>query len=326
MEQGAFEVLILVKLIIMRIIIIGPTLLTRHCLEFIIRDGRDKVEAVYTLDNTFALTKSRFAIMDDITKENGINLYKVSNINDISVVNQIKDFQPDVIFELGWSQIISPQILQIPKKGCIGVHASLLPKNRGAASLNWALIKGEKKTGVTLFYLAEKPDDGDMIAQKEFDIDERDDIETLHAKSDIASAELLMENMDAIRNDIVKRIRQDPDRVTYTPRRKPGDGVVDWSKSSLELYNWIRAQTHPFPGAFTLWKNKKLYIWKAKISDYKSDSKPGEISTIKNNEGIFVNTYGNMLLLERIQLDGGVEMWADDLAKKYNLQNGDTLG
>ena len=310
----------------MRIIIIGPTLLTRHCLEAIIKNGRDEIKAVYTLDDTFAWTKSRFAIMDDIAKQHGINLYKVSNINDSYVIDQIKSAAPDVIFELGWSQIISPEILQIPKKGCIGVHASLLPKNRGAASLNWSLIKGERKTGVTLFYLAERPDDGDMIAQKEFDIDERDDIDTLHVKSDLASVEILMENIDAIRNDAVKRIKQDPNQVTHTPRRKPEDGVIDWNKSSLELYNWIRAQTHPFPGAFTFWKNKKLYVWRARVSDYKSNSRQGEVSIVKSEQGIFVNTSDNMIFLERIQFDGGIEMWADDFAKKYGLQDGDFLG
>ncbi|HLC77313.1 MAG TPA: methionyl-tRNA formyltransferase [archaeon] len=310
----------------MRIIIIGPTLLTRHCLEAIITEGKDEILAVYVLDDTFAWVKSRFAIMDDTAQKNNINLYKVSNINDRSVIDQIKKFQPDVILELGWSQIISPEILLIPKKGCIGVHASLLPKNRGAASLNWALIKGEKKTGVTLFYLAERPDDGDIIAQKEFAADERDDIETLHAKSDLASVELLMENMGAIRNDTVKRIPQDMKQVTYTPRRKPEDGVISWTRPSIEIYNWVRAQSHPFPGSFTFWKNKKLYVWRVKISEYKSVSRPGEISMIKNKQGVLVNTTDNMILLERVQFDNGIEMWADELARKYNLQDGDFLG
>ncbi|MFA4819935.1 MAG: methionyl-tRNA formyltransferase [Candidatus Aenigmatarchaeota archaeon] len=309
----------------MRIIIIGPTLLTRKCLEALIRDGRDEIVAVYTLEDSLGVEKSRFVLMDDLAKQNNIRLYKVTNINDKFVVKQIKESDPDVIFELGWSQIISKDILSIPKKGCIGVHASLLPKNRGAASLNWALIRGDRKTGVTLFYLAERPDDGDIIAQKEFDIDDRDDISTLHSKSDIASAELVLENIDDIRNDTVRRIKQDPNEVTYTTRRKPDDGVIDWNAGSRQIYNWIRAQTHPFPGAFTFWKKKKLYVWQAQVDD-KANCKPGEIFEIENKKGIFVMTKDGLLLIKRAQLESGVEMWADDLAEKYCIKRGDFLG
>src|SRR3989338_5543888 len=257
----------------MRIVIIGPTLLTRKCLEALIKDGRDEIIAVYTLEDSLCNEKSRFVLMDDLAKQNNILLYKITDINDKSAVNQIKESSPDVIFELGWSQIISKDILSIPKKGCIGVHASLLPKNRGAASLNWALIRGDKKTGVTLFYLAERPDDGDIIAQKEFDIDDRDDISTLHAKSDIASAELLLENIDAIRNDTVKRLKQNLAETSTTQRRRPEDGVIKWDSTAKELYNWVRAQTHPFPGAFTFWKGKRFYIWQSEISDGAYDAK-----------------------------------------------------
>ena len=137
----------------MKIVIIGPTLLTRKCVEALIRRGA-KIFAIYTLDDSMAWEKSRFAIMDDIAEKHGIKLFKVKDINSAEVISQLRNIQPDVIFELGWSQIISKDMLGIPRKGCIGVHASLLPKNRGAASLNWALIRGDKKTGVTLFYLA----------------------------------------------------------------------------------------------------------------------------------------------------------------------------
>lgn len=309
-----------------RIIIIGPTLLTRTCLEALVRNGKDEIAAVYTLGDTLAWEKSRFTPMDDIANRYNIPLYKVKDINAPDVVDQIKSIQPDVIFELGWSQIISKNILDIPERGCIGVHASLLPKNRGAASLNWALIKGEKKTGVTLFYLAEKPDDGDIIAQKEFGIDDRDDINTLHLKSDLASAELLLENIGAIRNGTVKRIKQNADEVTYTPRRRPEDGTIDWNKPPWEIYNWVRAQTHPFPGAFTWWKNKKVYIWSLEISDKESKGAPGEIRNVMEKEGVLVNTKENTVLIKRAQLDGEIEMWADELAGKYSMKHGDLLG
>src|SRR3989338_1957480 len=308
----------------MKIVIIGPTLLTRKCVEAIIRRG-ENIFAIYTLDDSMAWEKSRFAIMDDITEKHGIKLFKVKDIKAPEVIRQLNDIQPDVIFELGWSQIISRDILKIPEKGCIGVHASLLPKNRGAASLNWALIRGDKKAGVTLFYLAEKPDDGDIIARKEFDIDDRDDISTLHSKSDIASAELLLENIDAIRNDMVKRIKQNPDEASTTQRRTPDDGIIKWNSNTRDIYNWVRAQTHPFPGAFTTWKGKKLYIWQSEICDMQ-EGQPGKILKIERKNGIYVGTHDGALLVKRAQFENDVEMWADDLAEKRDIKTGDILG
>src|SRR3989338_8500704 len=312
----------------MKIVIIGPTLLTRKCVEAIIRRG-ENIFAIYTLDDSMAWEKSRFAIMDDIAEKHGIKLFKVKDINSAEVISQLRNIQPDVIFELGWSQIISKDMLGIPRKGCIGVHASLLPKNRGAASLNWALIRGDKKTGVTLFYLEEKPDDGDIIAQKEFDVDDRDDISTLHAKSDIASAELLIENIDAIRNDTVKRLKQNLAETSTTQRRRPEDGVIKWDSTAKELYNWVRAQTHPFPGAFTFWKGKRFYIWQSEISDGAYDAKTGqagEVLKIEHKKGILVKAREGAILVKRAQLADGAEMWADDLAQKHGIRNGDVLG
>ena len=312
----------------MKIVIIGPTLLTRKCVEALIRRG-ENIFAIYTLDDSMAWEKSRFAIMDDIAEKHGIKLFKVKDINSAEVISQLRNIQPDVIFELGWSQIISKDMLGIPRKGCIGVHASLLPKNRGAASLNWALIRGDKKTGVTLFYLEEKPDDGDIIAQKEFDVDDRDDISTLHAKSDIASAELLIENIDAIRNDTVKRLKQNLAETSTTQRRRPEDGVIKWDSTAKELYNWVRAQTHPFPGAFTFWKGKRFYIWQSEISDGAYDAKTGqagEVLKIEHKKGILVKACEGAILVKRAQLADGAEMWADDLAQKHGIRNGDVLG
>ena len=124
----------------------------------------------------------------------------------------------------------------------------------------------------------------------------------------------------------MRRIKQDPKEVTYTTRRKPEDGVVDWNTDSRQIYNWIRAQTHPFPGAFTFWKKKKLYVWQSQIENSVTQGKPGEIFKIENKKGIYVTTKDGLLLIKRAQLEHGVEMWADDLAEKYGIKLGDFLG
>ena len=311
----------------MRIAVIGPTLLTKRCLIELLKQKKDRITALFTLDDSSAKKKCRSVRFDDICSKYKIPLYKVSDINDKKAVEIIRKLSPDVIFELGWSQIITKEILQIPKKGCIGVHASLLPKNRGGASLNWALIKGAKKWGVTLYYLDEDIDKGKIIDQESFSITMKDDIKTVHDKSDMASAELLTRNLDAIRNSTVKPTAQDSKKADYLPRRSPEDGIIDWNKTSLELYNWVRALTHPFPGAFTLYKNKKLFIWKSSLPDKTEKAKPGQPGQIASidREGILVKTKDKSILLKQLQFENSIELGAYDFAKKYKIRIGDVL-
>ncbi len=309
----------------MRIAIIGPTLLTKICLTGLLKQKKDEIVALFTLDDSLAKKKCRSVRFDDICSKYKVPLYKVKDINDEKAIGLMKRLSPDVIFELGWSQIISNEILQIPKKGCIGIHASLLPKNRGGASLNWALIKGAKKWGVTLYYLDEDIDKGKIIDQELFSITMDDDIKTVHDKSDMASAGLLIRNLDDIRNDTVKPTTQDNKKANYLPRRSPEDGIIDWNKTSLELYNWIRALTHPFPGAFTPHQGKKLFIWKSFLPDKKENAKPGrpgQVIDVKR-EGVLVRTKDSSLLLKQLQFENSAELGAYDFAKKYKIKAGD---
>lgn len=311
----------------MRIVIIGPTLVTKNCLKALLKVSKDKIVGLFTLHESYADEKSRYVIFDKIAKENNIPLFKVMNINNRKNVEMMKKLNPDVIFQLGWSQIMSEEILKIPPKGCIGVHASLLPESRGGASLNWALIKNMKKTGVTLFYLNEKVDSGNIIAQKEFYIDFRDDIRTLHDKSDLASIELILENLDSIRDGTVKSRKQDESKASYTKQRKAEDGIIDWNSNCMNIYNWIRALAHPFPGAFTYYKGKKLFIWQADLTRISENSgEVGEIIDIIKKGGILVKTKDKEILLRRVQIEDGIEMWADDFAEKYKIKKGIILG
>lgn len=311
----------------MRIVVIGPTLLTRRCLEAILEKADDEVAAVFALTNKHALKKARFAVFDDLAERYKFKLYKVDDINDNKNVEEIKKINPDLILELGWSQILSGKIIKIPKKGCVGVHAAMLPKNRGGASLNWALIKGEKDWGISLYYLDEKVDTGKVIAQKALKIDGRDTITTLHDKSDAATIKLLTENLPLIRNDKVKVIKQDDSQATYLSTRKPIEGFIIWDKTAKEIYNLIRALSGDFGGAFVFLNDKKLFIWQAEIGqNLQAGLKAGQIIDISEQEGIFIQTGEGALLLKRTQLEGDVPMSADDFARKYNLEKGDYFG
>lgn len=308
----------------MNIIIIGPTLLTKACIEEIAKNH--KILALFTLDEISGSKKCRYTSFFCQAQKYNFKLYQVKKINTSETISLIKSLNPDLIIEAGWSEIIPKEILEIPKKKTIGIHGAILPNIKGGASLNWALIRGEKEWGVTLYYLAEKIDQGDIIGIKKISITLEDDIETLHNKSDLASVELLKQYLPLIERDAAPRIPQDPSKGIKLPQRKPEDGKIDWNKNTLEIYNWIRAQTHPFPGAFTfLEKKKKIYIWKASYKEYiEKEFKSGQITQI-NKEGIKVKTSNNSILIKRLNFENEPEQWAYDFALRNNLKIGDTF-
>jgi len=266
-----------------KIAIIGPTLLAKKGLKGILEDGKDEVVGVFTLDDESMKKKARSVYFEEICTEYNVPLFKTDDINSPDTVKLMQNISPDVIFELGHSQIIKSDILSIPSKGVIGIHASILPKNRGGASLNWAIIKGEKDWGVSLYYLTEHVDDGKVIDQEGFKIEYEDDIVSAHAKADDVSVRLVLRNLKNIREDFVHCITQDLTQVSYTKRRTPEDGLIDWEKSAEELYNWIRALTKPFPGAFTYIGKDKVTILKSRVLDETSDAIPGTVLESKED-------------------------------------------
>ncbi len=297
----------------MRILFIGSSKITRVCIERLISLGED-VQAVITLPNEKIYNRARGVVFDDL----GVTVVKTDDISSEDVVSFVKAIKPEVIVQCGWSQKIPMDILNVPQHA-IGIHQSYLPENRGAASLNWAIINDLKETGVSLFYMGEKYDEGDILNQRKIQIEERDDIRTLHEKSDAVSVEMLAETLDHIRNNTLVTKPQDNSLATYTKRRKPEDGKIEWNKTSREVWNFIRALTQPFPGAFTYLRDKKILVWKASMSD--KTGTPGEVLDITNGKGVEVATGNGSVIMERVGTDG-IEMFADELEIKI----GDTFG
>jgi len=307
----------------MNIIVIGPTLLTKACIEEIAKNHR--ILALFTLDEISGSKKCRYTTFFGQAQKYNFKLCQVKKVNTPENLSLIKSLDPDLIIETGWSEIVPKEILEIPQKGTVGLHGAILPDVRGGASLNWALIRGEKEWGVSLYYLAKKVDQGDIIGIKNFNITLEDDIDTLHHKSDLASAELLKEYLPLIEQDKAPRIPQDPSKGIKLPQRKPEDGKIDWNKASPETYDWIRAQTHPFPGSFTFFKDKELYIWKASYKEYdEKEFEPGQITEI-DEDGIKVKTSNNSILIKRLNFKNEPEQWAYDFALKNDLKVGDSF-
>ena len=257
----------------MRIVFFGCTKFSEDLLKNLLSKNHSIV-AVFSIPKEFNISysdikvkNSNFADIKLIAKKNSIPHFEVDSvlgkkISDYSL--EIKKLKPDVILVLGWYYMVPKVIRDIPKHGAWGIHASLLPKYAGGAPLVWSIIQGEKETGVTLFRMDSGVDDGDIIAQKSFPILENDTIKEVYEKAGALSINILDKTLNS--SDI-QFIPQDKNKIELYPQRSPKDGLIDWSWDVKRIKNFIRAQTKPYPGAYTILNNKKITIWDANIEE-----------------------------------------------------------
>lgn len=269
-------------------------------------NARWKVSAVFSYDDSKRQIYSDFASFDNITEKHGIKHIKVKNINDLNNVKFLEQIKPDVILVMGWSQLLKPDILKIPKIGVIGSHPTELPKFRGRAPIPWSIIKGLKESALTFFYMGEGIDDGDILDQQKFEINEEDDAESIYEKIIVIGKKMLLMNLELLEKGKAKKTKQDPTKfIEYWPKRTPEDGKIEWAKSGREIHRLIRATTRPYPGAFCFFKHNLIKIWKAIYIDEKSGG-CGKIMKI-DNDSVVVGTGEGMLLLQKISV-GSSEM------------------
>ncbi|MBR7105299.1 MAG: bifunctional UDP-4-amino-4-deoxy-L-arabinose formyltransferase/UDP-glucuronic acid oxidase ArnA [Lentisphaeria bacterium] len=197
----------------------------------------------------------------------GIPAFAPEDINHPVWVNRIKAMEPDFIFSFYYRSLLKSELLNTPRLGCINLHGSLLPKYRGRVPINWAIINGEKETGVTLHYMTEKADAGDMIAQERIEITPCDNAKTVFTKAVDAAKKMLKATLPLIRDGKAPRMPQNHDEATVFRGRTPADGEINWNKSAEEINNLIRAVTKPYPGAFSFLGDRKCFIWSAKVLD-----------------------------------------------------------
>lgn len=236
----------------------------------------------------------------------------------LKIRNEYEDIlavKPDIIVTCAYGQIIPKAILDYPRLGCINVHASLLPKLRGGAPIHKALIDGYSKTGITIMYMDEKMDNGDIISQREIEILDTDNLESLHDKLSVMGKELLLDTLPSIIEGTNSRIKQDESEVTFAYNIKREEEKIDFSKSSLEVFNLIRGLS-PVPGACALLFDQEMKIYDSKILDKKYDKAAcGEIVDV-NREGIIVCTGNGSIVLTKIKPFGKKTMDA------YSYVNG----
>ncbi|HXG61193.1 MAG TPA: formyltransferase family protein [Planctomycetota bacterium] len=172
--------------------------------------------------------------------------------------------QPDFIFSFYYRRLLPPEVLRRARRGALNLHGSLLPRLRGRAPLNWALVEGEPRTGVTLHYMIREPDAGDIVAQRGWDIGPRDTAKTLFDRAVVETRRMLEEVWPLLKAGTAPRLPQDPRRATYRGRRTPEDGRIDWTLPTARIDGLVRAVTEPFPGAFTFLAGRKLMVWEGR--------------------------------------------------------------
>lgn len=275
-----------------------------------------KVNAFITLDKkAFAKKSAGSRAYEKYCKKYSVPYYMVDTIKSEKAYELISKSEPDILVVFGWSEILPEYLLEIPRVGTVGTHASLLPHNRGSAPVNWALIHGEQVTGNTMMWLNKNVDEGEIIAQVEFPITIYDTCRTLYEKVAMTNKTMLNDLIDNLEIGIkpTLNIRNETEEVML-PRRRPKDGLISWSQEGKKVYDFIRALTKPYPGAFTFLNGVKWMVWEAALLPVSSSIngvQPGEIlgssySFSMAVNGILVGTQSEILLLTMLEDGNGV--------------------
>ena len=249
-----------------------------------------------------------FGSVAEVAAEHGIPVRTPEDPNVPPFMAEVRHMRPDLIFSFYYRHLLSPEILAMPPIGAINLHGSLLPKYRGRAPLNWVLVQGEQITGVTLHHMDARADHGDIITQRAVPIAVEDTALTLSRKLTAAARALLAETYPLIVTGRAPRIPQDHSAATTFGRRRPADGLIDWSGSSWQTYNLIRAVTRPFPGAFTYLQGRRIFVWAARPPAKRVvDTPPGFVLGIGDGGTLEVATGDGVLEVLRIQPEDGEE-------------------
>lgn len=238
-----------------------------------------------------------------------IDVLQPEKIRNEEEVEKVLAYEPDLIITAAFGQILPKSLLDGPKLGCINVHASLLPKYRGGAPIHQAIIDGEKETGVTIMYMVEKLDAGDMISQVTVPIDEDDHVGSMHDKLSEAGAKLLLETLPSIISGNVKREKQDESKATFARNITREMEQLDWSRGGEQLYNQIRG-LHPWPVAYTTLDGQTLKIWWAEKVESTKNLPPGTIEKVEKDGFIVATGDSISLKIVDVQLSGKKRMSA----------------
>ena len=323
----------------MKIVFMGTPDFAKESLESILDAGHEVVGVVAPPDRPKGRGMKMIACpVKEFAIEKNLKIFQPEKIvNNKEFKNEIKSLEPDLICVVSYGKILPKSFLEIPKQGCINVHPSLLPKYRGAAPIQWAILNGDKTTGVTIMYMNEKMDAGDIIIQEEFEIDENETTGELWNRLSTIGANLLVSAISQISDGTVKRIPQ-PEEYTIAPMIEKNMAKIDWENfNSRKIKNLVRG-LNPILGAYSNLNGKKIKFWKIdtleikefinKFTEYEEfeyrlkDMEPGFVIIADAKLGLYIRSVDGIISVLEIQGENAKKMNISDFLRGYNLEVG----
>ena len=255
--------------------------------------------------------------------KHGIEVYQPRRIREAECVEKLRQYNADIMVVIAFGQIIPKEILEMVPYGCVNVHASLLPKYRGAAPIQWSIIDGEAVTGVTTMQMDEGLDTGDMLLKTEVPITAEETGESLHDKLAKAGAALCVETLAKLQEGSIVPKKQGESPTAYAKMLDKKLGNIDWTKSAVEIERLVRG-LNSWPSAYTYWNKKVVKIWKASVTDEKSNEQAGTVVKVEK-DGFYVQTGNGLLKVLELQIPGKKRMDAGAFLRGYTIEPGEVF-
>jgi methionyl-tRNA formyltransferase len=288
----------------MRTVWVSDDVMGRDCLRAAVEAGANVV-GIVTLAGTATVDRSaRWSFAEDAERL-GAELVETTDVNSEATLRAVAVLDPELVFVVGWYQLVRERFIGLAREGVFGMHPTLLPRHRGRAAIPWAILSGLARTGVTLFEIVDATaDSGAIVGQVVVEIAPDETAATLFEKLTAAHVELVHEFVPRLIARTAPRILQDPARASSWPRRRPADGIIDWETRAPYLYDWVRAQTRPYPGAFTYLGEDRVVVWRARSVEIDELAPAGTI-VAEGPEGPVVACGEGGLVLEEVETAGG---------------------
>lgn len=308
----------------MRIVFMGTPDFSVPALEALVKGGHQVIAAVTQPDKPKGRGKA--VLMTPVKEkalEMGIPVYQPVKVREPEFVKTLADLAPDVIVVVAFGQILPKSILEIPRYGCVNIHASLLPKYRGAAPIQWAVIDGEKETGVTTMFMNEGLDTGDMLEKEVVPLDPKETGGSLHDKLSAVGGRLILSTLKGLEDGTLKGTPQTDEGSCYAKMLMKSLGDIDWTMGGAAIERLIRG-LNPWPSAYTSLHGKTLKIWDADVTDREYGVEPGTVAEVSKDQ-LIIQTGKGSLSVRSLQLEGKKRMDIQDFLRGYSLEKGTVL-
>lgn len=308
----------------MRIIFMGTPDFSVGTLEALVEAGHEVCLVVTQPDKPKGRGKEmQYTPVKEAALKHGIEVYQPRRIREAECVEKLRQYNADIMVVIAFGQIIPKEILEMVPYGCVNVHASLLPKYRGAAPIQWSIIDGEAVTGVTTMQMDEGLDTGDMLLKTEVPITAEETGESLHDKLAEAGAALCVETLAKLQEGSIVPEKQGESPTAYARMLDKKLGNIDWMKSAVEIERLVRG-LNSWPSAYTYWDKKVVKIWKASVTDENSNEKAGTVVKVEK-DGFYVQTGNGLLKVVELQIPGKKRMDAGAFLRGYTIEPGEVF-